>query len=140
MRGSVNRAIAAYLVSAADRAAGPFWPLRLGRNEIGRDEYTVDVTIRHGMTANHHAFIDCAVDGFVLRDLGSTNGTFLDEETIGFQGTRPLRDGSLIRFGGYSVVFLGLRCAHGHAVPPGGLWCAEGGHDLDQDPRRYRRN
>jgi pSer/pThr/pTyr-binding forkhead associated (FHA) protein len=140
MPGSVHRAIAAFLVSAVDRAEGPFWPLRLGRNKIGRDVLTVDVIIPHGATHNSHAIIDCGVAGAVLSDVGTTNGTFVNEEYLGFQGKRALRDGCVIRFGGYSAVFLALRCVRGHAVPSGGLWCGEGRHPLDEDPRRYRRH
>ena len=45
---------------------------------------------------------------FTLVDLGSTNGTFHNEEAIGFQGRRELRDGDKVRFGGYSVAVFNI--------------------------------
>jgi pSer/pThr/pTyr-binding forkhead associated (FHA) protein len=41
-------------------------------------------------------------------DQGSTNGTFHNEEAIGFQGRRELRDGDKVRFGGYSVMVVNV--------------------------------
>ena len=38
-----------------------------------------------------------------VEDTGSTNGTFVNEEHIGFNGKRDLRDGDKVRFGGFST-------------------------------------
>ncbi len=105
-----RRALAGFLVSYQDDALGNFWPLWQGKNEIGRAETVakVDVAIAHGTTSTHHAVVE--VDGarFVLVDQGSTNGTFHNEEAIGFQGRRELRDGDKVRFGGYSVMVVNV--------------------------------
>ncbi len=103
-----RRALAGFLVSYQDDANGRFWPLWQGRNVIGRAEtgQEVDIPIGHGTTSTHHAAIECDGPRFTLNDLGSTNGTFHNEEAIGFQGRRDLRDGDKVRFGGYTVIIL----------------------------------
>jgi pSer/pThr/pTyr-binding forkhead associated (FHA) protein len=101
-----RRALAGFLVSYQDDPLGKFWPLWLGKNSIGRSDtgQKVDIEIAHGTTSTHHASIECEGGRFVLSDLGSTNGTFHNEEAIGFKGRRELRDGDKIRFGGFSVI------------------------------------
>lgn len=105
-----RRALAGFLVSYQDDALGKFWPLWQGKNSIGRADtgQKVDIEIAHGTTSTHHAAIECDPQRFVLCDLGSTNGTFHNEEAIGFQGKRDLRDGDKIRFGGFSVMVVNV--------------------------------
>lgn len=110
-----RRALAGFLVSYQDDALGKFWPLYQGRNLVGRAEtgQDVDVPIGHGTTSTRHAQIDCDGGRFIITDMGSTNGTFHNEDAIGFQGKRELRDGDKLRFGGYTVVVFNAaaRCA-----------------------------
>ena len=105
-----RRALAGFLVSYQDDPMGKFWPLWQGKNSVGRADtgQKVEIEIAHGTTSTHHASIDCDPQRFVLSDLGSTNGTFHNEEAIGFQGKRELRDGDKIRFGGYSVMVVNV--------------------------------
>ncbi len=105
-----RRALAGFLVSFQDDALGKFWPLWQGKNIVGRAEtgQKVDIEIAHGTTSTHHATVEIDGGRLVLADLGSTNGTFHNEEAIGFQGRRELRDGDKIRFGGFSVILLSV--------------------------------
>jgi hypothetical protein len=105
-----RRALAGFLVSYQDDPMGKFWPLWQGKNSVGRADtgQKVEIEIAHGTTSTHHATIECDPQRFVLSDLGSTNGTFHNEEAIGFQGKRELRDGDKIRFGGYSVMVVNV--------------------------------
>jgi pSer/pThr/pTyr-binding forkhead associated (FHA) protein len=105
-----RRALAGFLVSYQDDMNGKFWVLWQGKNEVGRADtgQRVDIEIAHGTTSTHHAYIECDPQRFVLQDLGSTNGTFHNEEAIGFQGKREVRDGDKIRFGGYSVMVVNV--------------------------------
>lgn len=105
-----RRMLAGFLVSYQDDPFGKFWPLWKGKNLIGRAEtgQKVDIEIAHGTTSTHHATVEADGARFVLSDLGSTNGTFHNEEAIGFQGRRDLRDGDKIRFGGFSVIFINI--------------------------------
>ncbi len=105
-----RRALAGFLVSYQDDALGKFWPLWQGKNSVGRAEtgQKVDIEIAHGTTSTHHAAVEVDGTRFVLLDQGSTNGTFHNEEAIGFQGRRELRDGDKVRFGGYSVMVVNV--------------------------------
>jgi cold shock CspA family protein len=105
-----RRALAGFLVSYQDDPMGKWWPLWQGKNSVGRADtgQKVEIEIAHGTTSTHHATIECDPQRFVLSDLGSTNGTFHNEEAIGFQGKRELRDGDKVRFGGYSVMIVNV--------------------------------
>jgi len=105
-----RRTLAGFLVSFQDDALGKFWPLYQGKNLVGRAEtgQEVDVPIGHGTTSTHHATVESEGGRLTLSDLGSTNGTFHNEEAIGFQGRRELRDGDKVRFGGYSVIVINV--------------------------------
>ena len=101
-----RRTLVGFLVSFQDDQLGKFWPLYQGKNVIGRAEtgQKVDVEVAHGTTSTRHATLDCDGGRIVLTDLGSTNGTFHNEEAIGFQGRRDVRNGDKVRFGGFSVI------------------------------------
>jgi pSer/pThr/pTyr-binding forkhead associated (FHA) protein len=101
-----RRPLIGFLVSFQDDPLGKFWPLYQGKNTVGRAEtgQKVDIEIAHGTTSTRHATIECDGPRIVLTDLGSTNGTFHNEEAIGFQGRRDLRNGDKVRFGGFSVI------------------------------------
>ena len=72
------------------------------RTVVGRDE-DVTVHIDDPDASRAHAELVREGDRFVLRDLGSTNGTFLDGRRIK-DGT--LCDGDVIRFGGTLAIFV----------------------------------
>jgi hypothetical protein len=66
----------------------------------------LDLEINDPTTSSQHAAfnVDAATRGVQLEDLGSTNGTFVNEEPLGSQGRREVRDGDRIRFGGFTLV------------------------------------
>lgn len=102
------RRLIGFLISYQEEPLGQFWPLYEGRNIIGRAEtgQAVDIPVAHGTTSTTHASIECDVHQMTLVDLGSTNGTFLNEEAVGPQGRRGLRDGDKVRFGAFSAIVL----------------------------------
>ncbi len=63
-----------------------------------------DVTLDDGSVSGRHAEVDLGGDVAVLRDLGSTNGTFLNGEQV--TGEAALREGDEIYFGGVRSVFM----------------------------------
>jgi two-component system cell cycle response regulator len=68
---------------------------------IGRDA-SCDIVLPHRTVSRSHAVIEWKDDVFVLRDAGSTNGTFLDDERI---DESPLSDRDRIRIGVYVLEY-----------------------------------
>ena len=97
-----------FLVSFQSNGAGDFWPLHSGRLTVGRanagdppDIPLADATI----SSRHAVFVIDALSGQVqLEDTNSTNGTYVNEEHIGMNGKRDLRDGDRVRFGGFTTI------------------------------------
>ncbi|MFO0921557.1 MAG: GGDEF domain-containing protein [Pirellulales bacterium] len=69
---------------------------------IGRDA-TNDLTLDDSSVSRHHSRIEKTDAGYALLDLGSTNGTFVDEKLVIEQ---ILRGGETIRFGSHIFKFL----------------------------------
>jgi hypothetical protein len=101
-------ALRGFLVSYQTNTAGDFWPLQGGRKTVGRANSgeQVDIPLSDATISSRHAaiLIDGTAGTVTVEDTGSTNGTFVNEEHIGFNGKRELRDGDKVRFGGYSTI------------------------------------
>jgi len=69
---------------------------------IGRDD-GADVLIDNPSVSRRHAEIRLGDDGWVVEDLGSSNGTFIRGTKI--QGAQPLGLGDEVGFGKFSIVF-----------------------------------
>jgi FHA domain len=69
---------------------------------VGRDE-SADILIDNPSMSRRHAELRQEGAGWVVEDLGSSNGTFIGGERI--DGPRPIEVGSEIGFGKFSVVF-----------------------------------
>jgi hypothetical protein len=68
---------------------------------IGRTRHN-DVQVDAPSVSRKHAEIALTENGYVLRDLGSENGTFVNGERI---AEHPLIDGDLLHFGGVGFSF-----------------------------------
>ncbi len=68
---------------------------------IGRRKNN-DVTIENLAVSGHHAKIDSVADGFVLIDLQSKNGSFVNEQLV---NSHWLKNGDVISIGKHSLVF-----------------------------------
>lgn len=77
------------------------FPLKQGQNSVGRKD--ADVLISDGTISRSHAVITVTGNAVLITDLGSTNGTQVDNTNIASNEEIALSDGSEIRFG--SVVF-----------------------------------
>jgi hypothetical protein len=74
----------------------------LGRVVFGEPTPTVDLTDFHGRllgVSRHHAAIHHFKDGYTLEDLGSSNGTWLNDNPVSSDQVSPLHNGDLIRLG-----------------------------------------
>lgn len=84
------------LESACPEFAARAWecspPARIGRAD------TLELVLDHPAISRHHAEIGFSQRGWTVRDLGSTNGTFLNGLRVG-QAERPLSAGDILRCG-----------------------------------------
>jgi pSer/pThr/pTyr-binding forkhead associated (FHA) protein len=88
--------------------SGDFWPLTGGRSIVGRlgAAEGIDISMQAPTISSRHAamVVDAVTGSITVEDTGSTNGTFVNDEHIGFNGRRELRDGDRLRFGGYTTI------------------------------------
>lgn len=97
-----------FLVPLQGRPTQEYWALHglvatVGRANTGDH---VDVAVLDSTTSSRHAALhfDVARGIVYLEDLGSTNGTFVNDVPIGHNGRRELRDNDRVRFGGFSAL------------------------------------
>jgi diguanylate cyclase (GGDEF)-like protein len=81
---------------------GEFLELSDERFLIGRDP-TSDLELADDSVSRNHASLDSVAGDFILSDLGSTNGTYVNDQRI---ETRRLSPGDRIRFGNQIFKFL----------------------------------
>jgi hypothetical protein len=97
-----------FLVAYGTNPSGDFWPLNGGRVAVGRQGAGdgIDIQLQDPTISSRHAAfnVDAQSGGIAVEDTGSTNGTFVNDEHIGFNGRRDLRDGDRVRFGGFTTV------------------------------------
>jgi pSer/pThr/pTyr-binding forkhead associated (FHA) protein len=77
-------------------------PIKMPVVNIGRGDYN-DILIADPSVSTMHAKLQRRESVWVLTDLGSTNGTFVEGERL--TGEQPLSPGTTIRFGDVSALF-----------------------------------
>jgi hypothetical protein len=97
---------------------------------IGRSR-TNDVVLEDTKVSRQHARISRKGDGFVIEDLGSRNGTRVDDRTL--DAPCPLEDGAVIRIGDASFRFSWPGRAEPAPAPPADEWA-----ELPPTPRAGR--
>ncbi len=112
------------LVMRAGPQPGTVYPLQKSEIYIGRDPSN-DLVIGDAEVSRKHARLIWQAGGYLLEDLGSTNGTFLNGQRL--LGPHLLRPGEVIQLGeNVSLVFEALydpsatRLSPAAAQPPGG--------------------
>lgn len=102
------RVLRGFLVAYGTNANGDFWALTAGRHTVGRSGSGdgLDIPLQDPTISSRHAVlvVDGASGSVGIEDTGSTNGTFVNDEHIGYGGRRELRDGDRIRFGGFTTI------------------------------------
>ena len=81
---------------------GTMHPLLDDETTIGRDERN-GIAIPNGSVSSRHARIVRTADGFAIEDLGSRNGTFVNNEPV--TERRALADNDLVRLGKVLLTF-----------------------------------
>ena len=84
------------LVMRSGPTVGKIFPLEKSELTIGRDTSN-DIVINDAEVSRKHARLILQGGGFILEDLGSTNGSFVDGQRL--MGPHALRPGELIMLG-----------------------------------------
>ena len=87
--------------TAAGLKAGSAYSLAEGA-VLGRGDQA-DIRLEDTFASSQHAQVALHGDVMVVEDLGSTNGTYLNEEPL--RGPQPLHPGDRIRIGDSSFTF-----------------------------------
>lgn len=74
------------------------------RTMIGREHEEEGLRILDATMSRRHACLELRGDTWTLRDLGSSNGTYVEDCSFGT--VMPIRDGERIRFGSVAFFFL----------------------------------
>ena len=93
--------VVGWLVAMSGEQKGDDFRVREGQNTLGSSPDS-DITIRDVTVSGHHASIRHKDQKFILTDLDSTNGTFLNEVSESV-AREELKDNDTVRFG--DVVF-----------------------------------
>jgi pSer/pThr/pTyr-binding forkhead associated (FHA) protein len=92
--------VRARLTALAGPLAGQEIRLLTGRTKIGKapreEEGAVVIAVADGYLSKEHVALEAGAGGVVLRDLGSTNGTFANGRRV---ERAILRDGDELRIG-----------------------------------------
>ncbi|MCB9792446.1 MAG: GGDEF domain-containing protein [Alphaproteobacteria bacterium] len=78
------------------REVGRVYRLKAGSTIVGRSSGAPISLPEEGISRNHVEFLVRGLDEVMVRDLGSTNGTFLNERPLDHR-LKPLRDGDRVR-------------------------------------------
>ncbi len=92
----------ANLIVRSGELKGQRFPIRVPVVNIGRAEYN-DIVVPDPSVSSAHAKIQLREGIWMLADIGSTNGSFVDGERV--EDEAPLAPGAIIRFGDLSVIF-----------------------------------
>jgi hypothetical protein len=90
------------LVGTLTADDGTMHPLLEETSTIGRTPANT-IALRDASVSAHHAQVVRSADGFVIEDVGSRNGTFINSEKL--SDKRLLADGDLIRLGKIILTF-----------------------------------
>lgn len=99
-----KRYVVGWLVGLNGPLRGEAFPVRMGRNVIGRDRRS-DIVINDDQASSHHADLVFRPEErrFILMDHNSTNGTYVNELEI--EPRRDLIEKDVIRIGGHRFLF-----------------------------------
>jgi hypothetical protein len=116
---SQKRYVVGWLVGINGASRGESYPVRMGRNVIGRDRKS-DIVVNDDQASSHHADLVFRPEEkrFILMDHNSTNGTYVNEQEI--EPRRDLAAKDVIRVGSHRFIFTPL--------------CHEGFHWDDEGP------
>jgi len=92
----------AFLVGMRGAPTGHSYALRAGMTYVGRDP-SLPISLADGLVSGRHASIQRSPQGYVLADLGSRNGTYVNGRRLA--NAVLLSDGDQVRLGQSDFVF-----------------------------------
>ena len=92
------------MVRETESGSGETNQLALGTTTLGRESDN-DIVLDEAAVSRKHAEIITNESGYHLRDLDSTNGTFVNRQKVG-EGQHLLNHGDVIRLGGGDTTFV----------------------------------
>ena len=107
MGSQQKRYVVGWLIGLNGSARGESYPVRMGRNVIGRDRRS-DIVINDDQASSHHADLVFRPEErrFILMDHNSTNGTYVNEAEI--EPRRDLNGKDVVRIGSHRLLFMPL--------------------------------
>ena len=104
---SPKRYVVGWLVGLNGTARGESYPVRIGRNILGRDRRS-DIVVNDDQASSHHADLVFRPEErrFILMDHNSTNGTYVNESEI--EPRRDLAVQDIVRIGSHRFLFMPL--------------------------------
>ena len=102
-----KRYVVGWLIGLNGSTRGESFPLRMGRNVLGRDRRS-DIVVNDDQASSHHADLVFRPEEkrFILMDHNSTNGTYVNEVEIEPRRDLLLKD--IVRIGSHRFVFMPL--------------------------------
>jgi hypothetical protein len=102
-----KRYVVAWLIGLNGAARGESFPVRIGRNVLGRDRRS-DIVVNDDQASSHHADLVFRPEErrFILMDHNSTNGTYVNEAEI--EPRRDLAAKDIVRVGSHKFLFVPL--------------------------------
>lgn len=102
-----KRYVVAWLIGLSGPTRGEAYPVRMGRNVIGRDRRS-DIVVNDEQASSHHADLVFRPEErrYILMDHNSTNGTYVNEGEI--EPRRDLTRDDIVRIGAHKFLFMPL--------------------------------
>jgi FHA domain len=102
-----KRYVVGWLIGLNGSVRGESFPVRVGRNVLGRDRRS-DIVVNDDQTSSHHADLVFRPEErrFILMDHNSTNGTYVNESEI--EPRRDLATKDIVRVGSHKFLFMPL--------------------------------
>lgn len=100
-----TKPIAGWLVVLRSRSMPPYQdiPIFIGRNMLGRDPSRGPHNVEDGNASKEHALVIASKDGADLMDLGSANGTVVNNQRI---RSHTLQKGDMVKIGKTTMAFI----------------------------------
>jgi hypothetical protein len=102
-----KRYVVGWLIGLNGVARGESFPVRIGRNVLGRDRRS-DIVVNDDQASSHHADLVFRPEErrFILMDHNSTNGTYVNDTEI--EPRRDLDAKDVVRVGSHKYLFMPL--------------------------------